>query len=942
MSKIAIAGSGGLARCIAEQIRRETSYSFIILSRTKNEDLAAYLNCQVLDVDYNNPRALAFALQGIDYVISTILDRAQVNLIDAAAVAKVRRFVPSEFEGSPSLRSPQPTSERAYWKAASLEKLRNYSNDPRQGYQMQYTSFVCGIFYERFGPHGLSSRGIGQSTGIQHEGAFLMNLRAMNATIPYLYGATALPTVCMTAINDVAKFVVQSLEVEQWPQELHISGTRMNVSEVVQTAETLKGGPFQRQYEHSMSLAESQADPQNTYEFDRLQQYIDTAVGRYDTPDPNLLNSRILSDPDKNEKTPILLEELGSMTDLPACTDPWGIPPASSRRPWNYGDNEYQMRDFERLLVAPDEDLSKQSDLNKAGRLGYLVREALQQTAEDIGPVKHPQRPEILPNMLVDRRKLPPAFLENLRSWRTRGGFSIPPSLYDWYLNESTKQNPTGIPGYDAPSYLQEVLLYDTTHRTQFDLDAGLIKTGEDGWHMVRTLGQGAYGQISLWRKSVGGGSVYVAIKSTLNSGWFKDYPNETIVATRLQEAAFEFCPHGDLDDFIANQRQHDQPVPEAFIWHLFYSLAVVLTYCARGSLGERSRRHWEPLAHWDIKTNNILLADPDDSVNRHYPAIKLADWGFAYNEPRGELAQEFRKFKGSHNVHKVGTPGYQPPETEDDRGGRYVLSVTGAFKDIWTVGQTILRFIKRQASTHQYSIHLERLVLLTLLDDPGLRIKPHPLYLYTKAVTERFRDKMDELSGDMKENLFGNNSLVEYPGRIMFEAKYRQNGLMFGRKTRERIEIQFPELSNELKKVANQSSYPLSTRNLRPYSPPPLSSRPNSPTSQERPLQVPAESNVDMEAPLRDTYGASPLDRLYESDPIKSLNSLASGAHVQANRTRRTSAPRTLAQEDMDASPTSLPIEAHPKQAVPPPLRTKSGHLPAVPGAWSESWADE
>lgn len=59
---------------------------------------------QVFQVVYSNMSDLRYMLTGVDTVISTVKGEAQLALIDAAAGARVRRFVPAEFEGSPTAR----------------------------------------------------------------------------------------------------------------------------------------------------------------------------------------------------------------------------------------------------------------------------------------------------------------------------------------------------------------------------------------------------------------------------------------------------------------------------------------------------------------------------------------------------------------------------------------------------------------------------------------------------------------------------------------------------------------------------------------------------------------------------------------------------------------------------------------------------------------------
>ncbi len=51
-------------------------------------------------VDYDSQADLLYALRGTDLVISTISGSPQINLIDAASRAEVRRFVPADFEGN--------------------------------------------------------------------------------------------------------------------------------------------------------------------------------------------------------------------------------------------------------------------------------------------------------------------------------------------------------------------------------------------------------------------------------------------------------------------------------------------------------------------------------------------------------------------------------------------------------------------------------------------------------------------------------------------------------------------------------------------------------------------------------------------------------------------------------------------------------------------------
>lgn len=166
-------------------------------------------------------------------VISVISGPAQIALIDAAAEAGIRRFAPAEFEGQAALR-PQPDAlDRG--KRAALDRLQQY-----QTRGMQYTSFVCGILYERFGPGGMVAKGIGLRSGIGAEGDYLVHISQKKAHIPY--DANGQPgTISMTSAEDVGKFVAAALDLPQWPPELQMRGDRMNVLRLVNIAEAIRG-----------------------------------------------------------------------------------------------------------------------------------------------------------------------------------------------------------------------------------------------------------------------------------------------------------------------------------------------------------------------------------------------------------------------------------------------------------------------------------------------------------------------------------------------------------------------------------------------------------------------------------------------------------------------------------------------------------------------------
>ncbi len=188
----------------------------------------------MVQVDYSNGNDLRFKLQGVDTVISTVSGTAQLNLIDAAAAVHVRRFAPAEFEGSPTVRPANDILDNR--RRAALARLQHY-----EATGMKYTVFTCGIFYERFGPGGMSQFQIGVQSHIGGEGDFIMDLRQAKAQLPFYNEAGQPVYVCMTSARDVARMIVAALGLSSWPREFRMRGDRMTVSELVGIGEQLRG-----------------------------------------------------------------------------------------------------------------------------------------------------------------------------------------------------------------------------------------------------------------------------------------------------------------------------------------------------------------------------------------------------------------------------------------------------------------------------------------------------------------------------------------------------------------------------------------------------------------------------------------------------------------------------------------------------------------------------
>ncbi|KAK7897136.1 hypothetical protein LTR67_005025 [Exophiala xenobiotica] len=269
MIKVAVVGTNGLAQYIANTLATQTSHQFVILSRR---------------VDYSNPADLRFKLAGVDTVISTISGNPQLALIDAAAAAHVRRFVPSEFGGPPSLRPQNDLLDNG--RRAAILRLHQH-----EASGMKFTIFTCGILYERFGPGGMAASQIGLNSSIGQEGEYLMDFRRRRAQIPYLNASGQPATVCMTSANDVARFVVAALDLPSWPREFRLRGERMSVRDVFAIAEAIQGRSFEisgftgTSLQDSVTYARAVGDRARET---RLHHLIATSENRYDFVNTNL------------------------------------------------------------------------------------------------------------------------------------------------------------------------------------------------------------------------------------------------------------------------------------------------------------------------------------------------------------------------------------------------------------------------------------------------------------------------------------------------------------------------------------------------------------------------------------------------------------------------------------------------------------------------------
>lgn len=195
---------------------------------------------QVAVVDFDNVEELRYTLQGVDLLISTISAAEQINLIDAARRARVRLFVPSEFEGDLSHRPTNDPLDRG--SQAALELLHRCSQS--RPHSMQYTVFSCGLFMERFGPGGLRSYNIGSSTGVQNSNDYVVDVANATAEIIENNSQGRPVRVNLTSVYDVARFMAAAIELGpgSWPREFRMRGDHMAVRDIITACSGVRRG----------------------------------------------------------------------------------------------------------------------------------------------------------------------------------------------------------------------------------------------------------------------------------------------------------------------------------------------------------------------------------------------------------------------------------------------------------------------------------------------------------------------------------------------------------------------------------------------------------------------------------------------------------------------------------------------------------------------------
>ncbi|KAF3922415.1 hypothetical protein AA313_de0204792 [Arthrobotrys entomopaga] len=265
--KVALCGSGGFGRYIADAILAAGEWDLVILSRYSQPHLSQQgVNVRV--VDYSDSEYLATILrnQRVHTVISVIPDPyVQLSLIDACVSAGVLRFVPSEFEASPS--------QQPLYTSGGRDRMTVRRHLEEVSDRLESTVFTCGLFMEYFAPGGWLECGGGN----WNDGTFLMDLKRKKAVLPVDSRGVPNAVVCVTSAGDVAQFVCGALNLGYWPPEMKMFGERLRLRDLLAIAQEVREREFKVKYlteddiDYNLSRAVADGDWKSQCELQTMQ-----------------------------------------------------------------------------------------------------------------------------------------------------------------------------------------------------------------------------------------------------------------------------------------------------------------------------------------------------------------------------------------------------------------------------------------------------------------------------------------------------------------------------------------------------------------------------------------------------------------------------------------------------------------------------------------------
>lgn len=241
MVLIAIAGgtSPTLGRAIVTSIQK-TSNSCIILSRRSSNTPKTKYGAEIRLVDYEAPSSLVKALEGVHTVISVLKIRPpdwatfQINLLNAAKLAGVKRFAPAEFEAGPLADGK-----------VELLNVKLPVWDACLASDLEVARFNCGMFMNHLALgrdfKGDTERELEVLGGFNDE-PVIWDVAAGRAEEPIKDDGSS-PRITLTLIDDIGKFIAAACELPEgaWQHDMGMVGETIAISEVTRLIEEASG-----------------------------------------------------------------------------------------------------------------------------------------------------------------------------------------------------------------------------------------------------------------------------------------------------------------------------------------------------------------------------------------------------------------------------------------------------------------------------------------------------------------------------------------------------------------------------------------------------------------------------------------------------------------------------------------------------------------------------
>ncbi|KAI6778157.1 F420-dependent nadp reductase [Emericellopsis cladophorae] len=219
--RVAIAGSGGVARYLVEELTADGN-EVVVLTRSKKFFFDVVSGVEQFIADYSNVESLMKGMEGATTVIVAILDHSSAfvdissRIIEAAKRSPtVTRLIPSEYSGNIEDFPDMPRFE-----AIIHEPIRKIL---RAQTELEYTLLANGWFVDYLIPtHNRHLNDIGDANPV--------NFAKRTIQIP----GTGKEGVDLTAVRDMARAVAKLLRAPsgEWDEITNISGEKSTWNEV--------------------------------------------------------------------------------------------------------------------------------------------------------------------------------------------------------------------------------------------------------------------------------------------------------------------------------------------------------------------------------------------------------------------------------------------------------------------------------------------------------------------------------------------------------------------------------------------------------------------------------------------------------------------------------------------------------------------------------------